>query len=121
MGAGLNAILNCMWYMLNMLGGCLVTLHLPLGEIIILYHVQCIMFLSGDGHYSVTFTPTGPGVHLIRPMYGGRDVRGMYMYLHVCTNSSLCADSHYNASLLFYSMAFDAFDKSPTSFVRSVE
>ena len=106
MGAGLNAILNCVWYMPNMLVGCLVTLHLPLGDIITLYHVQCIMFISGDGHYSVTFTPTGPGVHLIRPMYGGRDVRGRYM-------------CHSDAALLFYSTrssltAFDAFDKPPT-------
>ncbi|XP_067943794.1 filamin-B-like [Watersipora subatra] len=29
----------------------------------------------GENAYSLKFVPTGPGVHLIRPMFGGKDVR----------------------------------------------
>lgn len=39
---------------------------------------MCVAY-TGDDHYSVKFIPSGPGVHLLRPMYGGRDVRGEYL------------------------------------------
>lgn len=39
--------------------------------------IQCLfIYFEGEGQYKVSFVPVGPGTHLIRPIYGGMDVRG---------------------------------------------